>query len=116
MDIRKADNKGRISGLKPGEHYHFSRAENGVVVLSPLRADTPIHLTDTFKADRKEAIAYLESFGLDPHMVLLDGISHSGYDSRGNISGTRERRSWPEGFDIYEFTRLIFGEKSGTVN
>lgn len=36
MDIRKVDNKGRITAGKKGEHYYVEHTEGGTVILHPV--------------------------------------------------------------------------------
>ncbi len=36
MEIKKADSKGRVTGLEKGRYYRIDRLETGVVVFHPI--------------------------------------------------------------------------------
>lgn len=69
MRVRKADSKGRISGVRAGEDYYTYADSSGKITLTPVRPrevdrETEIDL-DTFQ----------KAFGFHPRQVAEGGVS-----------------------------------------
>ena len=101
MDIRKTDSKGRISIGEPGTNYYLKKYSNGAVLLEPLATEFVCPQPAPPRAQD-----YLESLGINPKEVRVDGIDRYGYFKNAENHMGIVRRDWPEDFDWSRFKIL----------
>lgn len=110
MDIKKADNKGRISGFIPNTYYRLDPSGRGVKVE---KLWVELAIEEGTEPLNDSGIEYLASFGLDHRVILREECYPEGYwereldeDGRPLVEygATKKiRKPWPDYFDYRVF-------------
>ena len=114
MQVVKSDSKGRVSvGYKD---CRFKMHKLGGTLVLELENNPMAFLS--YPAP-KEALQYLERFGINPSTVHAESSDDAGYDAfelddegkpiREYGRRKRTRKPWPEGFNWPQFVKLSVG-------